>query len=391
MHTKKQFWRQALATLVVACALSPLAPLRAVAAVPEVHALTDDDRACLECHGPQEPGAPGSPGAPGAARAKQVEDGRKVPLIDVPTYLSSVHGDAGCISCHDEVKLPAHPGKPRAAGEVPRKAPGTVIPMCRSCHAKVVKAFDRSFHAERVRARSRSAPDCNGCHAPHAVTTASVQEGPKNACLECHDDPAQTHRSWLPNAARHMETVACAACHAPEALLRTDLRLSVKSGPEGGSIAERFEPLATKIDANRDGLDAYEFRTLIEALEQQGFKIAVRGRIELRSGIQAHWLPEKSRAMRDCFGCHDEDAPPYKSVTVSTLDSQGGPVRHDAQREILTSAITIEALRGFYALGGTRLAALDLVLMLGLGLGISVPALHLFVRRLFVRPHAPTE
>ena len=93
---------------------------------------------------------------------------------------------------------------------------------------------------------------------PHAVTTASVQEGPKNACLECHDDPTQTHRSWLPNAARHMETVACAACHAPEALLRTDLRLSVTASPEGGSLAERFEPLATKIDANRDGLDAYE-------------------------------------------------------------------------------------------------------------------------------------
>ena len=95
--------------------------------------------------------------------------------------------------------------------------------------------------------------------------------------------------------------------------------------------------------------------------------------------------------MRDCFGCHHEGAPPYRNVNVPTLDAQGGPVRYDAQREILTSAITIEALKGFYALGGTRLAELALVLMLGLGLGISVPALHLLVRRLLVRPHPPTE
>ncbi len=382
MYTHKKHWREALASLVIACALWQAASGQAAVAQPEPSA---DDRACLDCHGPQEPGAVG------AAVANKVQEGRKVPRIEVAAYLSSVHGDAGCISCHDEVKLPAHPGKARASDERPRKAPGAVIPMCRSCHAKVVKAFDRSIHAAAVRARSRSAPDCNGCHVPHAVTTASVQEGPKNACLGCHDDPAQTHRSWLPNAARHLQTVACAACHAPEALLRTDLRLTVQAGPGVASIAERFETLATKIDANRDGLDAHEFRALIEAFEQQGLKVAVRGRIELRNGIQAHWLPERSRALRDCFGCHDEGAPPYKSVTVSTLDAQGGPVRHDAQREILTSAITVDALKGFYALGGTRLAALDLVLALGLFLGISVPALHLLIRRVLVRPRPPEE
>jgi len=220
MTTHSKHWRMALATLA-ACALWQAVPVQAAATQSEPSA---DDRACLDCHGPQDPGAVGS------AVANKVQEGRKVPRIDVAAYLSSVHGDAGCISCHDEVKLPAHPGKAQASDERPRKPPGAVIPMCRSCHPKVVKAFDRSIHAEAVRARSRSAPDCNGCHAPHAVTTASVQEGPKNACLDCHDDPAQTHRSWLPNAARHLQAVACAACHAPEALLRTDLRLTVQTG-----------------------------------------------------------------------------------------------------------------------------------------------------------------
>lgn len=234
MYTHKKHWREALATVVIACALWQAAPVQAAAAAqPEPSA---DDRACLDCHGPQEPRATA------AAHARRDLEGRKIPRIEVAAYLSSVHGDAGCISCHDEVKLPAHPGKAQTSDERPRKAPGAVIPMCRGCHAKVVKAFDRSIHAEAVRARSRSAPDCNGCHVPHAVTTASVQEG-----------------------------------------------------------------------------------------------------------------------------------------------------TNGAQREILTSAITVEALKGFYALGGTRLAALDLVLALGLFMGISVPALHLLVRRVLARPHPPTE
>jgi hypothetical protein len=47
--------------------------------------------------------------------------------------------------------------------------------------------------------------------------------------------------------------------------------------------------------------------------------------------------------------------------------------------------MTWEALRSFYAIGGTRLKLLDIMLLLGLVGGIAVPALHLAVRRLFRR------
>jgi len=66
---------------------------------------------------------------------------------------------------------------------------------------------------------------------------------------------------------------------------------------------------------------------------------------------------------------------------------RGGPaVRYDAHKSILGSSVAWEALRGFYAIGGTRIKMLDVALALGLAGGIAVPALHFAVRRLCRRP-----
>ncbi len=69
-------------------------------------------------------------------------------------------------------------------------------------------------------------------------------------------------------------------------------------------------------------------------------------------------------------------AAPFQNVTVSVLDASGRPVRYDAHKEILNSATTWDALRGFYAIGGTRFKLLDIVLAVGLVGGLAVPALH---------------
>ena len=378
---------RAAAMIVVAAALLPggaalatsaqsaLPTTSAQAALPTTNAqdaLSASDRACLACHGSEE------------NAARHAKDGRKAQLVDVAAYARSVHGDVGCDGCHDAIALPGHPGQPRAADDAKSNAiDGTQV--CRACHAKIVKAYKLSYHAELRQAGKKSSPDCTGCHAPHAVTAASVQDGPNNVCLSCHADATVSHQVWLPNAARHLQTVACAACHAPEAQPQVDLRLVNAAAPAGSDFAGHFEQWAQQADVQHDGLDAHEFRALLETIGRQGVKVAVHGRIELRSGIQAHWMPAKARALRDCFRCHDQDAPPYKRVTVSTLDASGGPVRHDAQREVLTSAITLEALKGFYALGGTRLTQLDWLLALALGAGISVPLLHFVARRILRR------
>jgi hypothetical protein len=180
--------------------------------------------------------------------------------------------------------------------------------------------------------------------------------------------------------------VACAACHAPDALRKVDLRIYAGTQPlidRNGLL--QFEQRARAADANHDGLDAKELSALLADLESAGEEVSLRGHLELRSGIDAHELPAKARALRDCVKCHDESAAPFQFLTVSSLDADGRPVRYDAQKDVLSSALTWDALRGFYAIGGTRLKALDILLALGLLGGIAVPALHLLVRRMFRR------
>ena len=369
MNRKIETAMRSLALAVVASGLLLIAGPLCAETADEI--LSEDDQACLECHGSAE------------QAAKNTLGERKPRVIDPEVFAHSVHGTVGCDGCHPKIKLPAHPRKTRLAKAGKPEGPNQI---CRGCHEKVVKAQERSIHAQRARDGDTAAPSCSDCHTPHAVTAASVQDGPKNACLGCHDETVEQHQRWLPNAALHLQTVACAACHAPDALRRVDLRIAVAPATLTPDIASRFEKYAKEVDQNHDGLDAREFRDLLAVIEKDGAHPVVRGRLELRGGVQAHALPDKTLALRDCFGCHDADAAPFKSVVVSMLDADGGPLRYDAQRDILTSAVSAQALKGFYAIGGTRLEQLDLLLALGLCVGISVPGLHLIARRLFRRP-----
>ena len=81
-------------------------------------------------------------------------------------------------------------------------------------------------------------------------------------------------------------------------------------------------------------------------------------------------------------------------VTVSAIGPNSQIERYDAHPNVLTSAETVDVLRGFYAIGGTRIKIFDVLLALGLLAGISVPALHILIRRLTRRnnkhPGEPT-
>jgi cytochrome c553 len=359
---------QGAVVVAIALALLGVAPVAgaADAAAPE---LSEASRTCIMCHGPE--GMATKP-ASGAAATRPV---------DGTAFARSLHGPLGCEGCHAEVALPAHPGNVKRP-ESARSYALAQSQTCRACHARVFQAQERSVHAVRLREGNTASPVCGDCHSPHEVTPASVQDGPKNACAACHYDAAQLHAKWLSNAASHVRAVACSACHAPASLRRLDLRLHDGAQPvRGRDAAALFEQRARAIDANSDGLDAIELRALLADLEQRGLKVTLKGRIELRSGIEAHELPGKATAIRDCVKCHDENAAPFQSVVISILDADGRPVRYDAHKEILSSAVTWDALRGFYAIGGTRFKLLDYVLAIGLVGGIAVPVVHLALRR----------
>jgi predicted CXXCH cytochrome family protein len=335
--------------------------------------LSDDDKICLGCHGTE-------------GMTSKLANGDELSLtVDGAAFARSIHRPVGCIGCHAQIKVSDHPGNVKPAASA-RQFALAKVDTCRACHGRVFKTYEASMHAIRLREGNTAAPVCGDCHRPHLGAPVSVQDQQKEACLACHGDTAESHQQWLPNAPSHLRAVACSACHAPDVLRKVDLRIHVGTAPlidRDGSL--EFERRARAADANHDGLDAIELSAFLADLERDGGDISLRGYIELRSGNDAHELPGKARAIKDCVKCHDENAAPFQNVTISILDAEGRPVRYDAHKAVLSSAVTWEALRGFYAIGGTRLKLLDIVLMLGLAGGIAVPALHLLVRRMFRR------
>jgi len=342
----------------------------------ETPGLSDADRVCVGCHATE-------------GASKKLANGDLLSLaIDGAAFSRSVHGPIGCAACHAEAAAPDHPGNVKNFDSA-RQYALAQNQACRACHGPVFERYERSVHAARVREAQSAAPVCGDCHPPHGVARASIQGGPKETCLACHGGVELRHGEWLPNAENHLRAVACSTCHAPGALPRVDLQF-VRGGQPVSDLgaAVPFRQRARAADADGDGLDANELRALLADLERSGGKVSLRGRIELRSGVEAHELPAKAQAIKDCARCHDANAAPFQNVTVSVLDADGMPVRYDAHKEVLNSATTWDALRGFYAIGGTRFKLLDIVLAVGLVGGLAVPALHLAVRLRFRRPPA---
>jgi hypothetical protein len=108
----------------------------------------------------------------------------------------------------------------------------------------------------------------------------------------------------------------------------------------------------------------------------------LRGRIELRNPVEAHQLAGKDKAIKDCASCHRQGAEPFQNVTVSILSADGSPLRYQAQKEVLSSALSVDSLREFYAVGGTRSILLDALLVLAVLAGLAVPIGHQILKRI---------
>jgi hypothetical protein len=217
------------------------------------------------------------------------------------------------------------------------------------------------------------------------VLPPAIQESSNGTCLTCHAGVADVHAKWLPNAARHLDVVSCSACHAPAARKKVDLRLV--DDATGKRVVDtndslQFEKLARAADADGNGLDPMELRTLLAEVKRRIPKAMFDGHLEVRNGVEAHELPAKTNASQNCARCHSDAAAPFQMVTVSVIGPNSHVERYDAHPDVLTSAATVDVLRGFYAIGGTRIKIFDVLLALGLIAGISVPALHILIRRL---------
>ena len=340
-------------------------------AAPAAGALSDDDNACLGCHAQE-------------GMAKTFGKGESLPLrVDGAAFEASVHAPLGCAACHAEVDLKTHPGAGKSFDSV-RAFSLAKAAVCQQCHEDSFKQHEGSVHARKIREGNALAPTCTGCHGAHAVTPKTAYQ----TCVGCHSTALAAHQKWLPNAALHHEVVSCAACHAPAALRMVDLRLydpATRTWATEKPGEPWFAKLAKSVDADGNGLDARELLELVKKINPEGTASpkVFRGRIELRTNVEAHRLSDKSGAIRACDSCHSAGAEPFRNVTVSVAGPDGRPMRHAAQQEILGSALAVASLPEFYAIGGTRSTVLDVLFLLALAGGAAFPLGHMAVRWLF--------
>lgn len=390
--------------------------------------LSEEDQACLSCHDKE-------------GVFKVLENGEKLSLkISTEAYLASMHNETSCEDCHDDLDSKTH-GKEKSSIKSKRDVTVSMQDSCRACHKKKFTEYDDSVHASLVKdgsikaplcanchnphtvqstklvtpiettpcaqchdaifhayakdvhgveraAKGKAAPLCEDCHQAHSVKAASLGDGVKDACLSCHENTIAQHKSWLPNAARHFDAISCPACHAPSAQRRVNLRLydsvgKVQTAEKTG--VPQFEKLASDADLGDLGLDERALLSLLKEFNRDGVqgKTVLRGRLEVSSGIEAHQISEKSQAIKDCNTCHKAGAAPFQSVSLTIAGPDGRPLRHGVRQEVLTSLTSMESVRGFYAIGSTRIKMLDQLLVLVLVGAISVPLGHMTIKRMF--------
>lgn len=334
--------------------------------------LSEADKTCLGCHS-------------NAGLSKELPYGKTLSLqINADAFAKSVHAPLGCAACHADVKLEKH-SQVKKNINTTREYSLAMAEVCRACHDDAFKQHAASMHATLLRAGNLSAPLCADCHGSHSVSPKTAYE----TCVACHAGAVGAHGKWLPNAALHLEVVSCAACHAPTAARMVDLRLYDSAAQKWILEKEglpRFEKLARSVDKDGNGLDATELRSLLAEINRDATAAtrALRGRIELRTAVEAHQLSDKARAISDCNSCHADGAEPFQSVTISITGPDGRPIRYRAQREVLSSVLSMDSLRLFYAIGGTRNKVLDILLILAVLGGICVPIGHQMMKRFVI-------
>ena len=411
--------------IAIALQFVPVAASKAAAAT------SDSDVKCLTCHSMK--------------LKKSLEDGGKLSLhVPAADFAESVHSNFGCTSCHQDIGAREHP-KTKVAinnerdyavekNQSCRKCHATnfkqyegsihaslvadgndAAPLCtdchsahavkslavyepltgepcKNCHENIFEAYTQSVHGEArangnvIRASHIQAPICADCHRAHDITAVAANDRLQSTCLDCHEGASLAHEDWLPNAGLHLDVVACAACHSPMAERRIDLQLydnltqaPVTQHENDAVFGERLR----EIDAEGDGLDPLELWSLIRQTTQDGqaTDVTLRGRMEVRTGADAHRLAAKTAAVRDCQSCHQYGADAFQNVTVSIARPDGRKQRYEADSEVLHSVVSIDTIADFYTLGGTRIKLLDRLLILGLIGGLAIPLGHMAIGR----------
>ena len=419
--------RNRLAGAAVAAAIAVLGATNPPAFADEA-APAAADQPCLGCHG-------------SAGMEKKLKDGSTLSLhVPGGPFAKSVHSAIGCTGCHSDVDLATHPPAEKDIDSA-RGFSLTMTRVCRGCHADKFEQWQTSIHAALVRSSNPAAPVCIDCHNPHAVIKGAAEsvgqipcqkchtdiykaylgsmhgqaraknpgsgapicsdchsahavkavargEGPSAACFNCHADLQEKHAAWLPNTALHFQVVSCPACHAPKAQRMVDLMLidSKDAQPLDSDNPQVGVPLfEASSQAGSKGIDAQALANLLVTLDRSGIvgKTVLRGRLEAATAPEKHELTKASEAISDCRVCHSSGSQPFQSVTISVMAPQGQLVGYGANADVLSSPISLQSVGGFYAIGGTRIKFLDILVFLAVFGGFAFIIGHLALSWMF--------
>jgi hypothetical protein len=397
--------------------------------------VADPDAKCLKCHS--------------KGLKKKLDDGETMSLkVDAAHFEDSVHNVIGCTGCHRDLTRIKHPKEKRSfasqraysveqnqncrqcheakftayegsihaslAGGGDVNAPvctdchgaHAVQPLavyepvsgepCSNCHQEIYDAYAQSVHGQArangnvIRPNHVQAPLCADCHSAHEVNAVASIDHLQSTCMDCHEGAAGAHDQWLPNASMHLSSVACAACHSPEAERRIDLQLydNLAQVPVGRNDDHPvIESRLAEIDSSEDGLDPLELWRLVRLTSQEGqaTDVTLRGRMEVTRGVDAHRLAPRAEAVRSCESCHQGNAEAFRNVTVSISKPDGRKQRYQADNTVLSSAVSVDSVGGFYAPGGTRIKLLDGLLVLAVFGALAVPVGHITLGKILRR------
>ncbi|MBI2325658.1 MAG: NapC/NirT family cytochrome c [Chloroflexi bacterium] len=131
-------------------------------------------------------------------RTATLKSGEKlVVAVDIKRYLTSVHGDFACTTCHESQETIPH--EPLTA-EGRREFTREMAELCTTCHKGATASYEESFHGMAARLGVIRAATCTDCHTPHAVQAAANWSLADRAasCATCHSGATESLASgWL--------------------------------------------------------------------------------------------------------------------------------------------------------------------------------------------------
>lgn len=150
---------------------------------------------CATCH---SAGGTAASQTPAGDRVATLPDGEKLNIaIDIPRYLSSVHGDFSCTECHASQDTVPHAA---LTADGRREWTRQMATQCESCHQRPTASYEESFHGMAARLgviRAASCPDCHTAHAVQAPPTWSLADRAAQ-CSTCHAGATESFASgWM--------------------------------------------------------------------------------------------------------------------------------------------------------------------------------------------------